>query len=488
MPTYKVTDPQTGRTLRLTGDSPPTEQELNEVFSQYQPKQAVSEQPKPVTKGENFTNFLGALSENVTNRLPGVGFSPPKEVQAEMSGLPLEAANMASAGMLRPAMRSVGMDIPEQKTLTGKVARGVGGAMGFGIGIPGKAAASTAGMVRGVLSPRIAKTIAGRMAQGAAGGAVGGYLSGDTLEGKAQGAKLGGILGGVAPAIAPVAKKVASGVGRGMSALSGVSKETFEETGERGFRNVLQKKYYNKKIPQQIQERIEGNLESLERASENKYDALTAPLKKMKFDAAEFRGKVSQIASKAKDNPFKTPEANLDREILDVAMNRAKLKNYGDALSFRRFLDNQIYSGKSELKSKFGKEVRDLLKEELHKNPQLKAVDADWTTLQNALREGRKVTGETGEKLLARFNSLTTKQKSMLSALEKEVGGEPFIDDLTNYSLAKDYTTKTLYPGLSGVIRGILRPATRGVLRSGEAITSGLNKLDRATIAKILGE
>ena len=34
MPTFKVTDPTTGQTLTLTGDSPPTEAELNEIFSQ----------------------------------------------------------------------------------------------------------------------------------------------------------------------------------------------------------------------------------------------------------------------------------------------------------------------------------------------------------------------------------------------------------------------------------------------------------------------
>lgn len=32
MPVYNVTDPQTGRSLRLTGDSPPTEAELDEIF------------------------------------------------------------------------------------------------------------------------------------------------------------------------------------------------------------------------------------------------------------------------------------------------------------------------------------------------------------------------------------------------------------------------------------------------------------------------
>lgn len=32
MPTYRVTDPTTGRTVKLTGDAPPTEQELEDVF------------------------------------------------------------------------------------------------------------------------------------------------------------------------------------------------------------------------------------------------------------------------------------------------------------------------------------------------------------------------------------------------------------------------------------------------------------------------
>ena len=37
MPTFMVTDPDTGLKARLTGDSPPTEQELTEVFSSLQP-------------------------------------------------------------------------------------------------------------------------------------------------------------------------------------------------------------------------------------------------------------------------------------------------------------------------------------------------------------------------------------------------------------------------------------------------------------------
>lgn len=43
MPTYTVTDPQTGRKVKLTGDSPPTEQELEEIFASLPaPKQAAT--------------------------------------------------------------------------------------------------------------------------------------------------------------------------------------------------------------------------------------------------------------------------------------------------------------------------------------------------------------------------------------------------------------------------------------------------------------
>lgn len=33
MPTYRITDPQTGKTIKVTGDSPPTEEELTQIFA-----------------------------------------------------------------------------------------------------------------------------------------------------------------------------------------------------------------------------------------------------------------------------------------------------------------------------------------------------------------------------------------------------------------------------------------------------------------------
>ncbi len=41
MPIYEVTDGETGKTLELEGDSPPTEQELEEIFSSVRPKETV---------------------------------------------------------------------------------------------------------------------------------------------------------------------------------------------------------------------------------------------------------------------------------------------------------------------------------------------------------------------------------------------------------------------------------------------------------------
>ena len=50
MATYRVTDPETGRTVRLTGDSPPTEQELEQVFTQTRQGEA----PEQSSTTQNF--------------------------------------------------------------------------------------------------------------------------------------------------------------------------------------------------------------------------------------------------------------------------------------------------------------------------------------------------------------------------------------------------------------------------------------------------
>jgi hypothetical protein len=55
MPTYKITDPQTGKTLRVTGDSPPTEKELGEIFS----SQGGNQQPGLLRKAGSAAEAVG---------------------------------------------------------------------------------------------------------------------------------------------------------------------------------------------------------------------------------------------------------------------------------------------------------------------------------------------------------------------------------------------------------------------------------------------
>lgn len=55
MPTYKVTDPNTGKIVRLTGDSPPTEAELEQVFA------SLGQQPAQQSEQEESSSILPAL-------------------------------------------------------------------------------------------------------------------------------------------------------------------------------------------------------------------------------------------------------------------------------------------------------------------------------------------------------------------------------------------------------------------------------------------
>ena len=64
MPTYTVRDPQTGITLKLTGDAPPTERELEEIFSQYIASPAAKQQPQ-AEEGPSLGQIGGGLAAEV---------------------------------------------------------------------------------------------------------------------------------------------------------------------------------------------------------------------------------------------------------------------------------------------------------------------------------------------------------------------------------------------------------------------------------------
>jgi len=91
MPTYEVTDSRTGLRLRLTGDSPPTDQELEQIFAaQAAPKPTVYDPTSAMSTGQRFAAGYGKVGSdlaqgtkqvltdaiNFANNHPGITANP----------------------------------------------------------------------------------------------------------------------------------------------------------------------------------------------------------------------------------------------------------------------------------------------------------------------------------------------------------------------------------------------------------------------------
>ena len=276
------------------------------------------------------------------------------------------------------------------------------------------------------------------------------------------------LAGGVAKPIKPV-RAVQTGVSKA-TAFSLGRTEALAEAEKLGFRNVLQKKYFNRNFPAEIQQRIEQNLDNLAESAGQKFNQLVEPFKNTAVDFInDVKVKVAQIAGAELKSPFKTGTKDFVKTILD-GINSAKVQNLGDLLDVRRFLDDVIFDASGNVNTKFGKTVRNIINDILHKNETLKLADKEWTTLVIAMKEiGKKITSDTGENFLKRFDKLTAKQKAKLSKLEEQVGGEPFIDDLTNFSVAQKFRTDPS-PSIFvlQILRDLLRPAQRAGLKASE--------------------
>lgn len=120
MPNYKVTDPKTGVTLTLTGDSPPTEQELNNIFSTYQiePERSLGEQ---VVGGLETAATIasGALAEPIAGVAgiaqslnpfadEGAGAEAVKSTQEALTYQPRTEAGQESLQATGEALKPVG--------------------------------------------------------------------------------------------------------------------------------------------------------------------------------------------------------------------------------------------------------------------------------------------------------------------------------------------------------------------------------------------
>jgi len=102
MPIFEVTDPATGVTLELEGDSAPSEAELEEIFSSLDPKISQATVPVQQIKGD-----LPPQTEVST-----VATVPPAQAQPETPGalraIPPEGAegpSLEGSGLVRPLIK-----------------------------------------------------------------------------------------------------------------------------------------------------------------------------------------------------------------------------------------------------------------------------------------------------------------------------------------------------------------------------------------------
>lgn len=195
MPTYRVTDPNTGRTLRLTGDSPPTEQELEEIFTG--------------VGGSNAANTINPDSGS----LPVRGVPPvtaPGGLRKAASSQGIETSGKADGGAVGAFLE------PAAALASSAVAEPVAGLAGIGAAIAGGAEEGA----EAVKATRDALTYAPRTASGQKSmAAISGAVEpvAEAIQGAEQflgdaGEEIGGPVGGAIGKTIPTAVMTGLGV------------------------------------------------------------------------------------------------------------------------------------------------------------------------------------------------------------------------------------------------------------------------------------
>lgn len=213
MPTYRVTDPQSGRTVKLTGEAPPTEAELTEIF------RSMGDAPTPSapdagptrmqqlnrTLDQGMTDLgigaakgLGQTAVNLgkmVHAVPGV----TRAVDALYGQPGVSQASMGEADrMLTPSnmTQTVGKGAEQvaELVLPGRAIQGAGAAAAARLG---PKLAGTVGQTLGKVLPNAAVQAAGGAGMAAAQG-------GDPLT--------GAVLSGVAPAVGGVLERLPAGL------------------------------------------------------------------------------------------------------------------------------------------------------------------------------------------------------------------------------------------------------------------------------------
>jgi len=159
MPTFRVTEPNSGRTIRLTGDSPPTQQELEQIFSQFEVQQEPTIDPNILARAPEFQRQqLAARQAEETGSLEALAVGAGRGLTTVGRGLGLAEPEAPAATRAFEALQ-------ERRPITTTVGEIAGEAAPFLVPGTGIGAATTLGG-RAVLSGLLGATEAGVLARG----------------------------------------------------------------------------------------------------------------------------------------------------------------------------------------------------------------------------------------------------------------------------------------------------------------------------------
>jgi hypothetical protein len=112
MPTYVVTDSKTGTKLKLTGDSPPTDQELEEIFAQHAPATAAEPEPSMLDKAGHLAGVANKSIIKGLADLPGTAL--------DVVSYPFRKGTEALTGQpIQPYSESINSGLDQLSTATG---------------------------------------------------------------------------------------------------------------------------------------------------------------------------------------------------------------------------------------------------------------------------------------------------------------------------------------------------------------------------------
>lgn len=173
MPTYKITDPQTGRNISVTGDSPPTESELNDIFSAAQSRPGLDLGGKARIAANAVADaapigvgILGGLGGTIAGAGIGALAGGVGAVPGGIAGSAVgTAAGTGAGGLLKSNIKSLlGTPMTQEENFNAAITQpAIAGATDAAFGVTGSVASKALKPVAKVLGETIPEGLMGNV-------------------------------------------------------------------------------------------------------------------------------------------------------------------------------------------------------------------------------------------------------------------------------------------------------------------------------------